>query len=137
MADDDTEKRPIILRRTARGLEPPTVADAEMLERYGMGQDLEVRVKARRSLPQLRLYWAMLQRTVEATGAYPTAEHLHSALKQALGYTTPIKTLDGEIQYWPDSIAFSRMDAAQFREFVDAAAAKIAEKFGFDALEAA
>lgn len=130
----DTERRPIILRRTARGLEPPTAGDAEMLDRYGLGQDVEVTIKARRSLPQLRLYWAMLSRVIEATGAYPSADHLHSALKQTLGYTTPIKTLDGELLYWPDSVAFAKMDAMEFKAFFDAAVAKIAEKWGFDPL---
>ena len=130
----DDERRPIILRRTARGLEAPTAADAEMLDRYAIGRDVEVKIKARRSLPQLRLYWAMLARVVEATGAYPTTDHLHSAIKHALGYTTPIKTLDGDIQYWPDSVAIARMDAAQFKEFFDAAVKLIAEKWGFDPL---
>lgn len=131
----DREKIPLVLRRTERGLEPRSRLAADMLAQYAVHSDVEVTIKKRRSLPQLRLYWAMLNNVVEATGAWPTAEHLHDALKLDLGYTTPVKGMDGRLVMIPDSAAMSKMDAPQFKVFFDAAAAKLAEVCGFDPLK--
>lgn len=134
MTKTDREKIPLVLRRTERGLEPRSSQARDLLAQYALHSDVEVVVKKRRSLPQLRLYWAMLQNVVAATGAWPTAEHLHDALKLDLGYTTPVKGMDGRLVMIPDSAAMARMDAAQFKVFFDAAAARLAEVCGFDPL---
>ncbi len=130
----DRERIPLILRRTERGLEPRSRQASDLLAQYAVHSDVEVTIRKRRSLPQLRLYWAMLQNVVEATGAWPTAEHLHDALKMDLGFTTPVKSMDGKLVMIPDSAAMSKMDSAQFRAFFDAAAARLAEVCGFDPL---
>ncbi len=130
----DREKMPIILRRTERGLEPRSRLAADALAQYALHSDVEISIKKRRSAPQLRLYWAMLHNVVEATGAFPDAERLHEALKLDLGFVTPIKLLDGRTVYVPDSAAMSKMDAAEFRRFFDAVAARLAEVCGFDPL---
>lgn len=130
----DREKIPLILRRTERGLEPRSNLAREALAQYALHSDVEITVKKRRSLPQLRLYWAMLQNVVAATDGWATAEHLHDALKLDLGYTTPIKTVDGKLAMIPDSVALAKMDSAQFQRFFDAAAARLAEVCGFDPL---
>lgn len=132
----DTEKAPIFMRRTIGGLAPVSAYDAERLDAYAAGGDLEVHIRQRRSLPQQRLYWVTLQKVVDATGDYPTAEHLHDALKMALGYVRLMKRLDGSIIAIPDSTAFAAMDGAAFREFFDKAMKAIAERWGFDPLGA-
>lgn len=130
----DREKRPIVLRRTERGLEPRSRLAAEILREYAIHSDVEVSIKKRRSARQLRLYWAMLHNVVAATDAFPDAERLHDALKLDLGFVTPMKLLDGRMVYIPDSAAMSKMDAAQFRRFFDAAVKRLAEVCGFDPL---
>lgn len=130
----DREKIPLILRRTERGLEPRSRLARDLLDKYAVHSDVEVSIRKRRSLPQLRMYWAMLNNVVEATGAWPDAEHLHDALKLDLGYVTPIKGMDGKLAMIPDSAAMSKMDSAQFKTFFDAAAARLAEVCGFDPL---
>lgn len=131
----DADRMPILLHRTRLGLEARSREARDVLEKYALGAVVEVTLRKRRSSTQNALYWAMLQRVVDATGAYPTAPHLHDALKLELGYTTPMKTLSGEIRYIPDSTAFGKMDAALFRTFFDAATAKLAEIYGFDPVE--
>lgn len=131
----DREKIPLVLRRTERGLEPRSRQASDILSQYAVHSDVEITIKKRRSLPQLRLYWAMLNNVVEATGAWPTAEHAHDALKMDLGYTTPIKLMDGTLVWIPDSAAMGRMDSAQFKAFFDAAAKRLAEVCGFDPLQ--
>ena len=130
----DREKIPLVLRRTERGLEPRSQLAREALAQYALHSDVEITVRKRRSLPQLRLYWAMLQNVVAATDAWASAEHLHDALKLDLGYTMPIKTMDGKLAMIPDSVALAKMDSAQFQKFFDAAAARLAEVCGFDPL---
>lgn len=131
----DREKIPLILRRTERGLEPRSQLARDALAQYALHSDVEITVRKRRSLPQLRLYWAMLQNVVEATGGWASAEHLHEALKLDLGYTTPVKTMDGKLLMIPDSVALAKMDSAQFQKFFDTAAARLAEVCGFDPLQ--
>lgn len=130
----DRERIPFVLRRTERGLEPRSRLAADLLGQYALHSDVEITIKKRRSAPQLRRYWVMLHEVVEATGAWPTPEHAHDAIKLALGYATPIQLLDGTTAFIPDSAAMSRMDAAQFSKFFESAAALIAERFGFDPL---
>ncbi len=128
------DKSPLVLRRTERGLEARSRLAADALAQYALHSDVEVTVKKRRSLPQLRMFWAMLQNVVEATGAYPTAEHLLDAMKVEMGYTTPMRLLSGEVVFVPDSIALGRMDSAQFRGFFDRAVELLARTYGFDPL---
>jgi hypothetical protein len=131
----DKEKIPLILRRTERGLEPKSKLAAELLAEYALHSDVEITIKKRRSLPQLALYWLMLRRVVDATGSWPSAQHLHEALKLDMGYVTLIRTMDGTNLMVPDSVALARMDATQFKAFFDAAAKRLAEVCGFDPLE--
>lgn len=130
----DREKIPLVLRRTERGLEPRSRLAAELLSQYALHSDVEITIRKRRSHAQLKRYWVMLHQVVEATGAWPSAEHAHESIKLALGMVTPIKLLNGGIAYIPDSVAMSKMDAVEFSRFFEAAAALIAERFGFDPL---
>jgi hypothetical protein len=123
-----------MMRRVTGGLAPCHSYDAERLDGYGLGVDLEVSIRQRRSLPQQRLYWVTLQEVVNATGDYPSAEALHEALKLALGCVRLMKRWDGEILTVPDSTAFAAMDGAAFKDFFDRAMAAIAERYGFDPL---
>ena len=130
----DRETAPLVLRRTERGLEPRSRLARDILEQYALHSDVEITIKKRRSSRQLARYWVMLTEVVEATGAWPSAEKLHEALKLDLGFVTPMRLLDGRMVYIPDSAAMSKMDAAEFRRFFDAAAARLAEVCGFDPL---
>lgn len=133
MAKTDREKRICLMRRKGSALFPVSQADDEILQELGEG-DVEVIFKQRRSLPQLRKYWAMLSDVVAATDSYPTAEHLHEALKLATGYTATITTLQGQVIVVPDSVAFSRMGPGEFKGFFDRAVRLISETYGIDPL---
>lgn len=117
----DLDRAPILLRRTPRGLAPVAAFDAERLDRYAIGADVEVSIKQRRSLPQQRMYWSILARVVENTNEWPTSEHLHDAMKLHLGYSQPLRTVDGRTIWLADSTAFASMDAAEFKVFFDRA----------------
>ena len=124
----------LLLRRSAKGLEPLDAVDAEVISQIPIGSDVEVQIKKRRSSRQHRLYWKMLGETVAATGKFPSAAHLHDEIKMALGYTEKRVSFDGRIYYRADSTAFEKMDGAEFKVFFDRAVHLIADNMGFDPL---
>lgn len=128
----DRERATVIMRKEKGRLAPASAFDAEILDALADGVDVEVTLKQRRSLPQMRAYWAMLADVVAATDAYPSAEHMHDALKYAMGYTQQITLPDGRKVFIPDSVAFGRMGAAEFKGFFDRATRFIAETYGID-----
>lgn len=133
MAKSDIDKAPILMVRTRNGyLAPVGPFDAERLDRVQAGATVEVTIRQRRSVPQLRLYWAVLGKCVENLDGYPSSEHLHEALKLHLGYTSPIKRVTGETVWLPDSAAFAAMDAAEFKVFMDRAFDVLATMLGVD-----
>lgn len=128
------DKRPIRAHRDKHNLFlwPCTKEDEAVFLALSPGEPVEIIIKQRRSLPQLHAYWAMLSRVVEATDAFPSPEHLHEALKMDLGYFRPMKLLSGETVLVPDSVAFNKMTAPDFRAYFAKAEQLIAERFGID-----
>lgn len=124
------DKRPIRFVRKGMAFWPLYEADEDAVKAIKENEWVEITIKQKRSLPQLQAYWSMLQRVVEATDAFPSAEKLHEALKMDLGYFTPMKLLSGDIVLIPDSVAFNKMTAPDFRAYFAKAEALIAEKFG-------
>ena len=124
-----------VVRKEARGLRPVAAFDAEALWADPVGTEYDLVKRTKRSLPQLRLYWAMLNRVVKATGKWPDAEHLHEALKLTLGYRREVANLrTGKVTLVADSAALDAMDPEQFRAFFDSAVELLAETLGFDPL---
>lgn len=97
------------------------------------GDMVAVEVKRGRSVAMNGLYWAALGEVV-ASGAtkYPSAEHMHDAIKMELGYFTPMVRLNGEIVLVPDSTAFERMRQADFNAFFERARLLVLEHYGVD-----
>lgn len=132
------ETRPIYVKPRWPGfLAPASRIDEEIIGALPKEVEFEITIKRKRSLPQLRAYWAGLTDLVRATHAYPTPEHMHEALKFHLGYVTPIKKLDGSTMFIPDSAAFDAMDAAQFKGFLDDAQKVCLEIWGIDIMKGA
>lgn len=128
------EKAGIIFVKTARGPVPSSAYDAEQFDALPIGAELDVSPRAKRSLPQHRTYWKALGEVVKATEAWPTAEHLHDALKRDLGYVSVRTNLIGQPYVVADSIAFDEMSQPEFQAFFDAAMRRIAEVTGVDPL---
>lgn len=118
------------MTRKGSGLWPVSAADEEIISGLSQMKEIEISFKYRRVPEQLRAYWWFLSYVNEATDAYPNAEKLHEALKFALGYTTQMVTLSGEIVIVPDSVALSAMDGLEFTEYFKKAEKLIAERFG-------
>lgn len=132
MTKPDIEKAPIFMVRGPRGLSPATPFDAERLDKIAWGATVEVTIKQRRSNPQNRLYWSVVSKAAENLDGFPTAEHLHEALKEHLGFVEPYTTIGGKLAWRPQSAAFAAMDGAEFKAFMDRAFAVLAAMLGCD-----
>jgi hypothetical protein len=115
---------------------PSTAFDAEQLDQFPRGVDLEVTIKHRkRSNPQNNLYWAVLAEVVKATDKWPRSANLHRDIKLSLGYVEKsINPFNGAISYHADSTDFSNMPPPEFKAYFDKAMGLIASECGFDPL---
>ena len=131
-------KASIIMRRPIRGttLYPVSAYDQEQLEAFPPGTEFDVSPRTRRSLPQMRCYWAALSAVVAATDKWATAEHLHDALVHDLGYVRVGMGMDGKPYITRDSTAFDAMKREEFGAYFDKSMKRLAEVLGFDPMAA-
>lgn len=123
---------PIVVS-TKRGIVPVSQYDAEIIEAAGFGVEYDMKPRSKRSIQHDRLYRKMLARIVEATGKWPTADHLHHDLKLTCGYVTKARNLStGEIIEVVDSIAHNKMTRAEFMVYFENAVAVLANELGCD-----
>ena len=111
----------------------PLFADPALItDRYRKGL-VRVEVKRPRSNVHNSMYWAQLSEIIESGGTkYPTAEHLHDAIKMELGYVQPVYRLDGSVELVPDSTAFDKMTQVDFNAFYERAMEMIQTHLGID-----
>lgn len=116
--------------RKGVGLVPELDWDLRALDGVAQGQRVKVEIKAFRSLPRLRAYWAMLHEVVAATECAASAERLHEAMKLELGIVDLVKVGNMTVAI-PGSIAFDRMTEAEMSEFFNIAQRWLSEKYGY------
>lgn len=136
MARQKREKAPRIeITKTERGLSPNTAWDQERLDAAPMGSVWSLHAEGKRSHKQLRTYWRALQGIVNATGKWPSDEHLHDEIKFTLGYRKLVADMrTGEVSEVLDSVALNEMEPDAFRAFMDSAMQLLTETTGIDAL---
>ena len=127
-------KAGLVLEKRNGRIVPASAFDAEILDGLAEGDQLDATKRTVRSTDQHRLYWAVLSAVVKATGRWPTAEHLHEALKLDLGFVTVRLNLIGKPYIATDSTGFDEMTQPEFQNYFDQALARIAEVTGIDPL---
>lgn len=135
MSSRRKEGPPLMVRKKNGALVPSSLLDAEMLDKYPAGAEIECQLKLRRSNPQNRLYWAILQAVVDSTDIQPTSRNLHENVLVELGYYTTVVRFDFTIERRPDSTRFEAMDGPAFQAYFDRAMALLAEATGIDPVE--
>jgi hypothetical protein len=113
----DRERIPLVLRRTERGLEPRSRQAADLLAQYAVHSDVEVTVRKRRSLPQLRLYWAMLQKRGRGNRRLADGRTSARCAQAGPGLHNPREDMDGTLVLIPDSTQWAGWTRQQFRAF--------------------
>lgn len=117
----------VFLIRTQRGLEPATAYDADLVEAFPLRQQIRAIVHRARSVPQHRLFFAMIGHVARACGRSP--QDMLDIIKLETGHYRTIER-KGERYRIPESIAFNAMDGDAFRAFFDQALAVIVEETG-------
>lgn len=119
-----------------QSLVPLTEHDANLLADCANGDVFNMTKTKKRSNPHHNLYWAMLRKVREATGKWPTDEHLHNELKWACGYVKMrYNSLAGCHMRVIDSISFDQMDQDEFNLYFELATDKLSEFLGCSPLD--
>lgn len=116
-----SNRHDIILRVTAEGYAVADDAGHKQHSKLPVGSLVGARIARSRSLPQQRMYWAVLATVVDATGQWRTPEELHLAIKFALGYVNPVLLTSGRRIIVPESTSFDSMNHEEFCAFTEAA----------------
>jgi len=110
-----------------RMLIPADDTAATLIGKVATGEIAAVRVMRGRSLPQHRLFWALLTHVAEAS-KFETAERLLVALKIRLGRYDLCAMPSGKVVPVPDSISFEAMTQDDFQQFFDEALGRICDE---------
>ena len=124
------------VRKTPSGLMPVSRYAADVLESAAMGSLFKLAPTKGRSHPQLGWYWIAMKTLAEATGEWPTAEHVHRDVKRALGYVSRrVDPFTGDEIEELDSTAFDKMTHQQFTEYLKKVKLLFLEQMGIDIVE--
>lgn len=120
----------LLLRVEHQRLVPVTAGDAELIDTLRNGKEYVAKLTnaAKRSVLQNRFYWGLLGKVIENQDHYTSSEGLHFWLKIKLGYVQEIQFHDGKMITRVASTSFERMDADDFKKYLDAAIAVVCEE---------
>jgi hypothetical protein len=120
-----------LCRKELGKLVPVDEAGADAMRKIKHGSIVQIEMKQPRNVQHHRLYWALVTKVWEnlPEEIYPDAETLHERLKVAAGIRTEFTLPDGTRGFIPGSIAFHKMDQAEFSAFYDRVCDLIAKHF--------
>ena len=121
------ERPPIFMVRRGTFLMPESPIDGDLIEQYPAMKRLRVSLTQPRSVPHLRLYFAVLKLVAANMETTVTPEALHEWVKVKCGVSVMIPLRSGAVDVVPGSIAFDKMDQDQFNRFFDSAMGLIVE----------
>jgi len=111
----------VIMRRSGDRLVPVAEWERERLMEIPEGRDLTVKITRTRSAKQHRLFWALMQKSVENHPYYVRGEQLVEWLKIRLGYVEEVMFHDGQMLTKVSSISFGSMGQDAFQKFFNMA----------------
>ena len=114
------------MRRKGSTLIPTSEHDEEAL-RGGLGEDEVVMATLRKARHPAnhRRFWVLMDMLYENTDKFGSVDELRGYLMIASGHCRTLIDHNGRVNYWPDSIAWEKMDELEFRrvfkDVIDAA----------------
>ena len=115
---------------------PVTAYDAEEIEFMSDGSLFTLKPEKKRSPPQHKLYWQILNKAVQVTNKWATSEHLHNDLKMLCGhYKATLNAFTGDVYYTADSTAYEKMTQDEFNKYFETALEKLSTALEFDPME--
>jgi hypothetical protein len=120
-----------LMTKHFNSLKPTDAAGEAAMRKLGIGELVQVEIKQPRNLQHHRLFWALMSLVHDNIDheRYPTVEDLVAAVKISAGLRTRIELPNGEIGFIPGSIAFHKMDQAEFDAFYERVCDLIAKYF--------
>ena len=112
----------IFLKKNPFGnFEPYSAFDRRLIDDLPANVRLKAKITQTRSVPHSSLYWVILGKVVENQSCFPSADVLHEAIKDRLGYSTDYEFPDGYKFKYRGSVAFNKMDQAEYKIYFDKA----------------
>ena len=97
----------------------PADDDAEtLLSKLKDGDLVRAEIKVPRNLAHHRKWWKLMQIVHDNQEFYPSAEAVCTAIKFGIGHTEQFQWKGGVVKL-PKSIAFAKMDQAEFEQFYE------------------
>lgn len=125
-----SEKPPILVQRRGEFLVPHGPMDGEAIRALPAGKVLAITARQpRRSNPQNRLYRALLGVVCDNLDQPLLPDDLHEWMKLHLDLTTPVKSRNGKVTWVTKSVAFDKMEHAEFTAYFERVKALIVEHF--------
>ena len=121
---------PIYVIRHGSRLMPHSELDEEAIR--ALPTEFEIVPKLKRSSPQLRLYWALMETLAENLEQPVTKEAMSQWFKLRCGLTEEIKMRSGNIVTLPSSVAFDKLPQDQFSAYFDRVK-ELARSLGYSA----
>jgi hypothetical protein len=118
----------LFLRRVMGSLRAADAASEELLAGLPEGVDLKAAITIPRKAWKHRKFFALCAVVQPHQSTYPTIDTFRKALTCALGFSDTFKLPDGRTILMPQSIAFDKMDDAEFDALFDRAVQFICER---------
>lgn len=107
----------IFMRRTlGNRLEPVDDIGREIVSKIGPG-GCAVEIRLPRNLAHHRKYWALVNLIYQNQSRYRSNDELSDAIKVMIGHAQTVTMKNGATFQIPKSIAFHKMDQADFDDF--------------------
>lgn len=121
----------IVCRKLMGTLRPVDPVGEDALAKIKNNDLVMVEVKRARSLPHHRLYWALIGKVWENVDQelFPSPDNLSDTIKVMAGHRVQLHMPDGSVAFQAKSIAFHKMDQAEFSAFYERVCDVIAMHF--------
>jgi len=120
-----------LYRRTPYGFSPADEAGQKYWERFDVGSEVLLTFTLPRSLPQLKLYWALVKIAYDNNDVLTSKEETSDCIKMACGLVE-VQHIKFKGEWFkrkkPLSIAFESMEQGEFNEFFDRAMSYVCEE---------
>lgn len=120
----------LLVRPDTFKLVPVTAGDQELIGTLAQTKTFLAKLTrtSPRSVLQNRFYWGVLKEVVHHQDLYRNVVELHIALKVKLGYIEEVHLIGGQMMTVVKSTSFDRMDADDFKKYMDSALAVLCEE---------
>ena len=111
----------IYLKKQNNVLVPSLPQDSEIFDKWNNGDILECEVRKPRNIKFHRKFFALLNMVYENQEKYSNFNDFRTEIILRCGFYKSHVNVNGEIMYFPKSIAFSNMDEIEFTHLYDKA----------------